>query len=85
MRISEATVLKNADIPQVNKVDVPELNKFIVRKDDIHNHAITGKKTFYAGLQCNNLYVWQTKFILYYSMTQRSGAQTLLLKFLLIF
>lgn len=49
--------MKNTDIPIVNNVLIPNLNKAIVRKSDTGNYIIKENKTFSGGLQCNNFYV----------------------------
>lgn len=51
------TVTENADIPFVNRVYIPELYRRIIRKDQINNVTIFGRKTFFGGLQGDRVFV----------------------------
>uniref|UniRef100_A0AAR5PVR9 VWFD domain-containing protein n=1 Tax=Dendroctonus ponderosae TaxID=77166 RepID=A0AAR5PVR9_DENPD len=51
------TITENADIPFVNRVYIPELYRRIIRKDEINNVTILGRKTFFAGLQADRVFV----------------------------
>ncbi|CAG9759594.1 unnamed protein product [Ceutorhynchus assimilis] len=48
-----AIIMENADIPLVNNIAIFKLYGKIIRKDQVNNMTIMGKKTFYRGLQTN--------------------------------
>ncbi|XP_060516237.1 uncharacterized protein LOC132695789 [Cylas formicarius] len=49
--LRRAAILGNADIPIVQGVRVSELYNFIIHRNDVNQKNISGKKTFFAGLE----------------------------------
>ncbi|KAL3289954.1 hypothetical protein HHI36_023337 [Cryptolaemus montrouzieri] len=55
LRVYEATVFNNSDIPVVKDIELSKLFEQIIDKDEVNHIVIRGKKTFFSGLQTERL------------------------------
>ncbi|CAH0562664.1 unnamed protein product [Brassicogethes aeneus] len=53
--ISSGAVRGNADVPVINNILLSELDRRMIRKDFIESDVITGRKTFFGGLQTKKI------------------------------
>lgn len=57
LKITKAIVEKNTVIPIINDIDILQLNKSIIHKNNSQSTLIKGPKIFFGGLQASRLKV----------------------------